>query len=254
MKLLMENWRGYLNEEEEYEETLELFIEHYTLNNNILLTEGVAENIRKALDGLTKRYGKKAMHIAFLGMMVANTLSPAMAQSADSSVPEQAVATQQIQQSGPIRDWLKSDQGQEVQNQIMKTFEKVSGAVKDTAQDILRPNMADGGSDVSVAAESGLEDGYRLSPDGVHEYRVTLDANPGDVAFQVELNTGAKPKAADGLRAQDAVPDDARGVHYWMDNTGTQVIARWSPENQTYIDNLLKQQQALKAKKAAAGW
>jgi len=247
MKLLMENWREYLNEEEEYEETLELFIEYYALSNNILLTENIAADVKTAVATVVKRYGKKAVNWAMLGMLSANILAAPIAAAADLPVEDPA-AMEQVQQSGPIRDWLKSDQGQEVQNQIKKTLENVKGAVKDTAQDILRPNMDANMADV----DANMADGPTMDGD-THKYRLTVDVGERGVTNNLSFDR-AKLQAQNDLRGLPDVPDDALGLRTSFspgEGTEVQITVEWSPDLQADAEEMIQKHAEFSAKAKA---
>jgi len=250
MKLIMENWNKYLHEEEEYEETLARLIEYYASSNNVLLTESIAADIKSAIGNVARIYGRRAVNLAMLGMLSANILAAPIAAAADLPVDDPAAASQEIDRSGPMKKWLQSDQGQEVQNQIKKTLEKVSGAVKDTAQDILRPNIGD--ESPEEAGAPAVVDGYRVV-DGTHEYRLTFDAGSAQrMSLKIDV---ANERASEELLSQPDVPDDATLTYSTEPLQGTemQVIATWSPESQAWTDQ--EAQRYLDAKaKLPAGW
>tara|TARA_R100000988_G_C3996792_1_gene166286 strand:- start:1035 stop:1793 length:759 start_codon:yes stop_codon:yes gene_type:complete len=244
MKLIMENWRQYAAENEEFEKTLDLFIEYYALNNNLLLTESIANDIRNKVSELVRSYGMKPVHLALAAMLMTGSITDAQAEEAGLSVQDSAVAAQQIDQES---DKNLLNKAQEIKSKLQQTLEKAKGGLSDLS-DTIRTAAQNIGADVASSAELAA-DGYSQKGD-THEFRATIDVGERGIVNNLSFDL-AKQDAIKDLKAQSGVPDDAMGMQTSLvvgEGTEVQILVKWSPEMQTDWEELMIKHKNLQLK------
>jgi hypothetical protein len=232
MKLLMENWRKYLNEsytdwgsvdldqmseddlyDLDYEELMELkeYIDEFvatggrqsTVDPNDLYSTVVAriEAIEQEEEPLEEGWKEKLAGLAAVGAMAG---APNMAQAGPGdNIRAKAQSTLQ----------MAKEKGQQVIDKLPAPIDRTSGA--------------------GAEAESGTStsDGYQQNADGTHEFRVKI---PLEKYATHGGKTFGEHKASNGLmqalQGEGLVTgDQISGISLSYDRDNGQVVAKWSP-------------------------
>jgi len=110
MKLLMENWRGYVSsaEDTEFEEILEYFSRCCATSQNGILQEGKVSDIKRGIQALAQKYGKESIGITLAAVIalgaVGTPLAMILDQSTDMDLPASAQQLSKEQAKEIIKD------------------------------------------------------------------------------------------------------------------------------------------------------
>lgn len=160
MKLIMESWRKFSDEDREYDKALSSFIECYASSKNIVLTEGVFDNIKKKIGSITQKYGKKAVTSVLLASMVAGIIPTNLAHAASPNLDKDRIED--------VRDQAKQDK--KLKKQLIKAIkdnpevlDALKGALNlddtpdDTPDDAHWPGTTDLFVHINLADSTGLD-------------------------------------------------------------------------------------------------
>ena len=161
MKLIMESWRRHSQEDLEYDKVLNSFIECYASSKNIVLTEGVLDDIGKKIGSIAQKYGKKVVTSVLLASMVAGIIPTNLAHAA--TIPN--FDSDRIED---VRDQTKQDK--KLKKQLISAIKnnpEVLDALKvalnlddtpdDTPDDAHWPGTTDLFVHVDLAGSAGLD-------------------------------------------------------------------------------------------------
>lgn len=212
MKLLMENFRKYVIEEEieNYikseqkltEKDLRKFIKELYSQNKLVLTE-------EQLDEALPRWMKKAGQYAGVGAALAGVGGPATAQADTAGLGGRAKEkmAQMIDKA--------QEKGQQVIDKLPAAVDRTSGAEADA-----------GGAETTP-----ISDGYQQNADGTHEFRVKLPVEKYETHGGKSIGEHrARVGLMQALQGEGIVTgDQISGISLSYDRANGQVVAKWSP-------------------------
>ena len=129
-QLIMENWRIFLSEDDDYENLINYLIENYSSTNKIVLTEGAVEDIKNKVGEVAKQFGRRATMAAMAGLIATSAVAPSIASAADSFTADLPVAAQQMDDN-EAEEAAKSKPGEALKKIFKRAGEDIKGAFAD---------------------------------------------------------------------------------------------------------------------------
>jgi len=250
MKLIMENWRKFSDEDREYDQMVNYVLSNY----RGILTEGELETIKDKIADVAKRYGKK---LAIFGLAATILLNPMLAPLANAATPDVdlPVAAQEMD-----KEDAKKISVSEIGQELKDIFGKDGKLSKDLSK-LLNPKKAkaaEAEAEAEAEATTGpAPEGFQENADAwnKYEFRVTADRGRMDLFARANAQAGLvdtlSDKGVPGFETttvDGAVVSDltVNGLAVEYDSKNKQFVAKWSPERAKRAMDMMQKMDAMK--------